>query len=386
MAKIQRTLVSVALGILIVVAIFGGAAADRLFGVRPLDLLIPRSQDGGALVPNSTKQIISEESVVTQVVEKSLPAVVTISVETPKRQVLQFSPFGGFDVDEQGGEQQDIATGFIVSKDGLIVTNKHVVSTAGITYKAVTQNGQEYEVKKIYRDPANDLSILKIDPSDLPVLELGDSDNLKLGQLAIAIGTPLGEFRQSVTTGVISGLGREIEAGSGNPFEGFVERLDNVIQTDAAINPGNSGGPLLDSSGKVIGVNVAVAAGAQNIGFAIPINVLKGSIKQFNETGQFSRPFLGVQYTIVSKQAALVNEIPEGAFVRDVVEGSSADLAGIKVGDIITEFAGEKVDEKSGGLAVMLNKHKVGETIETKVYRDETKKIETVKIVLQEAK
>lgn len=165
-----------------------------------------------------------------------------------------------------------------------------------------------------------------------------------------------------------------------------MERLDNVIQTDAAINPGNSGGPLLDSNGQVIGVNVAVAASAQNIGFSIPINVLKESIKQFKETGEFSRPFFGVQYTIISKQGALVNEVPQGAFVRDIIKGSSADLSGIKIGDIITEFAGEKIDENSKGLATLVNKHKSGETVEAKIYRDETKETKTVKITLQEAK
>jgi len=166
----------------------------------------------------------------------------------------------------------------------------------------------------------------KINPADHPdtklkALELGDSGNLKVGQFVIAIGTALGEFRHTVTTGVISGLGRGIVAGS--EYEGYVERLDDVIQTDAAINPGNSGGPLLNSAGQVIGINVAVAQGAQNIGFAIPVNVFKNSLEKFRETGKFpAKPFLGIRYQMVSQQAAIANEVPQGAYVVEVVDGS----------------------------------------------------------------
>lgn len=364
--KARQFVTSVAVGVVLVVALLGGALADRIFGIRPLDYFFPRS---GGTTSVFERQVVREESVVIDVVKKSTPSVVTIAIETPKRKVLQFSPFGGFGVQEQGG-QQDVATGFIVSSDGLIVTNKHVVSLTGVTYKAITKDGKEYIVKQIYRDPSNDLALIKIDAQSLVPLNLGDSDNLQVGQLVIAIGTPLGEFRQSVTTGVISGLGRGIEAGSSNPFEGYVERLDNVIQTDAAINPGNSGGPLLNSSGQVIGVNVAVAAGAQNIGFAIPINVAKESIKQFHATGEFNRPFLGVQYQIISKEAALANSVPQGAWVRDVVRDSPADRAGIKVDDIIVKFDGQKIDESQGGLAALVNKHKVGDIIEIEIWRD----------------
>lgn len=218
MNKIRKIVTIFAIVVLGIVTLLGGAAADRIFKIKPLDLFLPKNQAGELLDSQSQKQIISEESVVIQVVEKSLPAVVTIAAETPSRKVLELSPFGGFNVQEQGGKQQDIATGFIISSDGLIVTNKHVVSTTGITYKVIVQDGKEYEVKRIYRDPANDLALLKIEATGLPTLDLGNSDNLKLGQLVVAIGTPLGEFRQSVTTGVVSGLGREIEAGNGNPF------------------------------------------------------------------------------------------------------------------------------------------------------------------------
>lgn len=367
MAKLQirKTIIGVAILVVVAVAGLGGAAADRVFNIKPLDKLFPRA---GLPQGGIERQVVKEESIVIDVAEKVSPAVVTITVQTPKRRVLELSPFGGLGFREQGGEQQDLATGFIVASDGLIVTNRHVVSETGVKYKVVTKDDKEFEVTKTYRDPVNDLALLKISASDLPTVNLGDSDKLKVGQFVVAIGTALGEFRHTVTTGVISGLGRGITAGS--PFEGFVERLDNVIQTDAAINPGNSGGPLLDSSGRAIGVNVAVAQGAQNIGFAIPINVLKTSIDQFQKTGEFSRPFFGVQYQIISKEAAILNEVPEGAYVRDVIEDSAADKAGVKVEDIITKFGGEKIEQDKGGLAVLVNKHKVGDKVEIEIWRD----------------
>lgn len=163
-------------------------------------------------------------------------------------------------------------------------------------------------------------------------------------------------------------MGRGITAGSS--FEGFAERLDNVIQTDAAVNPGNSGGPLLNSSGQVIGINTAVAQNGQNIGFAIPINVVKDSLKNFNDTGQFNRPFLGVSYTMLSKQAALLNDLPEGAYVQDIITDSSADKAGVQKGDIIVKIDGEKLSDIDGGLASSISKKKVGDTVTLQIYRD----------------
>lgn len=363
MDNLRKFLIPAAAVLFVVIATLGGAAADRLFGIRPLDRLFPRT--GGTTV--TERQLVREESAVIDIAAQVSPSVVTIAVETPKRRVLELSPFGGFGVEERGG-QQDFATGFVVGQEGLIVTNRHVVGNTSVKYKAITKDGKEYEVKKIYRDPANDLALLQVSAQGLPEVKLGDSENLKVGQFVVAIGTALGEFRHTVTTGVISGLGRGITAGS--IFEGYVERLDNVIQTDAAINPGNSGGPLLDSSGRVIGINVAVAAGAENIGFAIPVNTLKGSIEQFRVTGEFIRPFFGVQYQMVTREAAIVNEIAEGAYVRDVVAGSAADKAGVGAGDVIVKFGGEKVAGSKEGLAVLVNKHKVGDRVDIEVWRD----------------
>ena len=285
-----------------------------------------------------------------------------------KRQVIEFSPFGGLTERIQGGVEQDIGTGFIVSEDGLIVTNKHVVSDTNSSYKVITSDDKEYEVVNISRDPSNDIAIIKIDTEGLTPAELGDSDILKVGQFAMAVGTALGEFRHTVTTGVVSGLGRGITAGS--VYEGYVERLDNVIQTDAAINPGNSGGPLINSAGQVIGINVAVAQGAQNIGFAIPINIVKDGLKAFSETGQFvSKPFLGVRYQIITEKAALLNEVPQGAYIIEVVQGSPAEKIGIKPGDIVVRIAGEGIGD-DGDLSEIISSRKPGEEVKIVIWRD----------------
>jgi serine protease Do len=207
---------------------------------------------------------------------------------------------------------------------------------------------------------------LRVSGDSLEPLPLGDSDGLKLGQFVIAIGNALGELPNTVTTGVVSGLGRAIVAG--DPFGGYQERLDNLIQTDAAINPGNSGGPLLNSAGQVIGVNVATTQGAQNIGFAIPIDVVKESLEEFSESGKFSRPFLGVKYRHLGRRLAILNDLPEGAFVIEVVPDSPAEKAGIEVDDIIVEFGGGKVTEENP-LAELIKDHKVGDKVQVKVFR-----------------
>ena len=212
---------------------------------------------------------------------------------------------------------------------------------------------------------------MKIEPpaGGLKALKLGDSSKLKLGQLVIAIGTPLGEFTNTVTSGIISGLGRGITAGS--PFEGYVEKLDNVIQTDAAISPGNSGGPLLNSKGEAIGINTAIAQEGQNIGFAIPINVVKQLIDDFNKKGgSFERPYIGLRYKMVDKQTAILNDVVEGAYIIEVIKGSPAEKAALDVEDIITEFDNERVkgnDDQE--LARLINDKKVGDRVNIKVWR-----------------
>jgi serine protease Do len=367
--KIQGLLMGLIIGLIIMFSAIGGALADRMFVIKPLDYLIERSGDNFRVGDTEQRVVLREESVVIDVAESVSPSVVTVAIETPQRRVLEFSPFGGLRQRVEEGQQRDIGTGFIVSADGLIITNKHVVSNTEATYTVVTKDGTEHEVKQISRDPSNDLAILKIDAGNLDPVELGDSEGLRAGQFVIAIGTALGEFRHTVTTGVISGLGRGIVAGSA--LQGFVERLDDVIQTDAAINPGNSGGPLLNSSGQVIGVNVAVAAQAENISFAIPINVVKEALTQFNQTGNFaSRPYLGVEYQMVSAQSAILNDVPQGAYVVNVIAGSPAANAGVLADDIITRIDNEGLKDVEGGLAEVISKKRPGQQVSLEVWRD----------------
>jgi len=343
-------------------------------------------KDGTSSQIEKSQTILDEESVVTKVVEEATPSVVTVSIS--KTQIINSFPFDldifgdFFNIPKQNPEtkqiEQDIGTGFIISKDGLIVTNKHVVSDTEAKYKVIIGKDEEIEVVNIYRDPVNDLAILKINKTDLIPVKLGDSDKLKVGQTVIAIGTALGEFRSTVTKGVISGLGRGIVASSGLLGS---EKLDNVIQTDAAINPGNSGGPLFNSIGQVIGVNVAVSQAAQSIGFALPINIVKESIEIFNSTGQFERPYLGVTYAMVTKESALLNEVPAGVYVQGIVEGSPAEKAEIKIGDIIFEIDEKNIVEEDIVLATYINKKKIGESVSLKIWRD--KKELEVKVVLE---
>lgn len=355
-----------------------GAVSDRLGGFNFLNKLIPKSGQNFRVGEN--QKILNEESVVIDVAEKVSPSVVTVSIKTPRQRVLQFSPFGGLQEGYQGGEEQDIGTGFIVAENGLIVTNKHVVSDTSATYKVITKDDKQYDVQEISRDPANDVAVLKINANNLKSVELGDSSNLKVGQFVIAIGTALGEFRHTVTTGVVSGLGRGITAGSA--FEGYVERLDNVIQTDAAINPGNSGGPLLNSAGQVIGINVAVAQGANNIGFAIPVNVFKSSLSQFKSTGSFpAKAFLGVKYQAISQKTAVLNDVPQGMYVVEVVTQSPAEEAGIKIDDIITKIDDQNVNEGTS-LSDVIAKKKPGDKITLEIWRDG--KTSTVEAILSE--
>lgn len=365
-------------------AFFAGGLADRIFVIKPLDVLVkrqPSAQDSGlsplgALTQNGTQLSVAD------IAEKNSVSVVTVAIKK-QQQTFQapsiLSPFFGFDQSQIKTEevQRDIGTGFVVDVSGLIVTNKHVVLDTAAEYKVIAKDGKEYPVVKIYRDPVSDLAILKIEESSIPALTLGESEKIRVGDSVIAIGTALGEFRHTVTTGVISGIGRSITAGTGFSQ---LEELENVIQTDAAINPGNSGGPLLNARGEVIGVNVAVTANAQNIGFALPINIVKDSLDNFNKTGQFERPLLGVQYQMVTEQAAIANEVPQGAYVVNIVAGSTAAEAGLQKGDIVTKLDGEALKGRDT-LAKFMSKKKVGDTLNITYWREKSEK--TISVTLR---
>ncbi len=220
------------------------------------------------------------------------------------------------------------------------------------------------------------MAIIKIDAKGLKPLTLANSDNLTLGQIAVAIGTPLGEFKNTVTSGIISGLGRGITAGS--PLESYVERLDNVIQTDAAINPGNSGGPLLNSKGEVIGINTAVSQEGQNIGFAIPVNVLKELLSNYQQSGgKISRPFLGIRYKVLDQDAAVMNDLVAGAYIVEVVSGSNAEKAGLTKGEVITRIEGKKITREND-ISNLIKQHKVGDRLTLELWSKGKKLTKTV--------
>lgn len=312
-----------------------------------------------------TNRVVDEESVVIDVVEQVSPSVVSIAVKD--RVTIDF-----FGTPRKNEGESGIGTGFVVSADGLIMTNKHVVSQSGQKYVAIIRDNEgvekRYDVEKVNLDPFNDLAIVKVDAAGLVPLELGDSDNIKVGQKVVAFGNALGRFDNTVTAGVVSGLGRGVSPY--DPSTGTVETLDDLIQTDAAINPGNSGGPLVNTLGQVIGINTATAS-ADNIGFALKVNVAKQLLNEFNSSGgKISRPFLGVRYTHISRDVALLNEVPAGELVREVVDSSAADRGGIEIGDIITEFDGQKLDEEKK-LTDIIRSKKVGDQIAVKFFRDD---------------
>jgi serine protease Do len=342
--------------------------------------------------------IFSQESFVVGAVKKTNPAVVSIviSKQVPKYETYidpNQNPFGdlfpGFNFGipqyrQNGTEKKDVGggSGFFISGDGLIVTNKHVVAEKDAEYTVFTNDGKKQTAKVVARDPVLDIALIKIEGVGFPYLSLGDSDTLEVGQSVIAIGNALGEYRNTVSVGVISGLARSITAGDNS---GNTEVLDHVIQTDAAINPGNSGGPLLNLSGQVIGVNVAIAQGSQSIGFALPVNSIKGAIESVKATGKIVRPYLGVRYIAVNPEIKEKNNltvdygvlVKQGATQSDlaVIPGSPADKAGIVENDIILEVDGVKLDENAG-LASVIRQKKIGQVVNLKIiHRGETKNV-----------
>lgn len=385
--KMRNSIIIAAAAILLI----GGTISAGWLGLNwsKVDQLFRLPGKPGSIsLPSERLKVVEEENVITDVVERVSPSVVTVGISQTRRagDIFQFNPFDpSTPQDSPSGRsstiEQDIGSGFVISSDGLIVTNKHVVSVPNAKYRVITKDDKSYDVIKIYRDPDSDLAIVKINATGLTPIEMGDSEKIKVGQKAIAIGTALGEFRNTVTVGVISGVGRGITAGS--PFESSAEKLDNVIQTDAAINPGNSGGPLLNSSGQVIGVNTAVSSQGQGIGFALPINVVKEAVNNFNTTGQFNRPFMGVEYRMISRQMAVLNEIPEGAYIMTVVEGSPAGKAGVHAEDIITKINGDKLTTNND-LAKVIGKKKAGDVVTLVIWRDSKELTITVTLGTQE--
>lgn len=384
-------------------------------------LLVIKNPDkfGFELGQNNSQAIIQDvekvierdlESDTIKVVKDSQPSVVSIIISKKLRDLYQNDSFNFDDMfnfgwpfdfrlpkeesklpEKESEELEKLkevggGSGFIVSEDGMIITNKHVVSDETASYTVVTNNGQKYEAKVLARDPINDLAVIKIEATGLKPVTLGDSDKIEIGQTAIAIGNALAEFQNSVTRGVVSGINRRIEAGGS---QGFAEVLEEAIQTDAAINPGNSGGPLFNLKGEVIGINTAISQSGQLLGFAIPINEAKQVIDSIKKYGKIVRPWLGVRYMIINKEIASANDLQYdyGALVVSgqtseelaIVPGSPADKAGIVANDIILELNGQKIDD-SHSLARMLAKYNPGDEVELKIFHKDGEKIVKVKL------
>uniref|UniRef100_A0A7C4RAN9 PDZ domain-containing protein n=1 Tax=candidate division CPR3 bacterium TaxID=2268181 RepID=A0A7C4RAN9_UNCC3 len=354
------------------------------------------------------RDMVSEESDIINVVEKANPAVVSIVITKDVPIIEQYyqevDPFGdsffddffgnggfGFRIPQQkqnGTEKKEIGggSGFFVTSDGYIVTNKHVVSDDKAEYTVFTNEGKKYNAEVLAKDNVVDVAILKVKGDGFPYLSFGNSDNLKPGQTVIAIGNALAEFRNSVSVGVISGLSRSVVAGD---MFGKSEQLDGVIQTDAAINPGNSGGPLLDILGNVIGVNVAVSRGAENIGFALTSNMVKNIVDSVRQHGEIIQPYLGIRYIQITESLKKKNNlsVDYGVLVsrgetKDelaVIPGSPADKAGIVENDIILEIDGVKL-EKNNSLTSIIRQKNVNQTIKLKILQKGKEKEIEVKL------
>ena len=340
---------------------------------------------------------VDAQSQIVSSIARVNPAVVSVIVtkDVPvyQRYYETFGSFGGFSIPrvrENGTQEREVGggSGFIVSNDGLIVTNRHVVEDTDASYSVLLNNGDLYDVKVLARDIQLDIAILQIDQplkSTLTFATFGDSQNLELGETVIAIGNALAEFQNSVSVGVVSGLSRTVVA---RDRAGNSEQLDQVIQTDAAINPGNSGGPLLNSAGEVIGVNVATSRGADNIGFALPAHAVKEIVDSVQEYGEIVRPLLGVRYVMIDERMAqqLGLSVSFGALVvagqlageTAVLTESPAAKAGITEGDIILAIDKERLDDMP--LATVLRSKQAGQDIQLLVLQDSVEKVISLKL------
>jgi S1-C subfamily serine protease len=334
-----------------VVSIMVGKEYEEILRERPHELMVPRASKLDAAHPASPP--------------------------TPPEDELPHTPSGKVQI---GG-----GSGFLVDPSGLVLTNKHVVYDHEAEYIVTTASEDTYRARVVARDPLNDVAILQIEGEDFPSIPLGNSNAIKLGQTVLAVGTALGEFQNTVSSGIVSGLSRFITAVTDS--EGHSERLRGLIQTDAAINPGNSGGPLVNLNGEAIGINAAVVFGAQNIGFAIPISKARYDLTELKKYGRIRRPFLGVRYILLNPLFMKKFKLPvsHGAFVlREgtpgrpaIVEKSPADRAGIQEGDIILALNNTPITEKTA-LEDVLEGVTLGQDISVKVLRKGEEKLLTL--------
>ncbi len=396
-------IVGITIGVIVAPALKTPLAKANFFDDLWNNFVLPFNKSNSSTTPQNAQEQkgqvyqppIDYERAVIDAVKKASPAVVSITVSkyVPIIEQCPYSPFDNLPpnfrqflgdsgntfytpCDTGKKELQEVGggSGFIISSNGLILTNKHVVSDTKASYTVFTNDGKKYLATVLARDPVQDLAVVKIEAENLSIIELGDSDQLELGQTAIAIGNALGEYRNTVSTGVISGLSRTVTAGGADFGQ---ETIRGVIQTDAAINPGNSGGPLLNLRGQVIGINTAMASGAQSIGFAIPINRAKKDIESVKTKGEIQAAFLGVRYVAITPDMAKKEKlaVDYGALVRGSSDGpavqpkSPADKAGLKAKDIILEVDGKKIDS-ANLLGDVISQKNVGQSITLKINRD----------------
>ncbi|UZE93476.1 MAG: trypsin-like peptidase domain-containing protein [Candidatus Nealsonbacteria bacterium] len=376
---LRKTKLSQILILVILISSFSGFLAGIVSGtyfyqemVNLLNKLNTEINNIKIVPQNNYLPQVSQEQIIVEVVEKVSPAVVSIII-TKDQPVFEKRQVGG-------------GTGFIISEDGMVLTNKHVVLDETAEYTVLTLDNKKFPAEVLARDPIQDIAILRIGQEEsapeeikpFPKINLGDSDEIKIGQTAIAIGYVLGKYQNAVSVGVVSGLGRTIIASGG----GFYETLEDIIQTDAAINMGNSGGPLLNLKGEVIGINTAIDIEGQNIGFAIPINKAKRDIEQVKALGKIVYPFLGVRYILINEDVQRENNlgVDYGAWVVSyqgkpaIFPDSAAEKAGLKERDIILEFNGEKITMENSLAKIIIN-YNPGDKVSLKILRDNTEKL-----------
>ncbi|MFA6306285.1 MAG: trypsin-like peptidase domain-containing protein [Patescibacteria group bacterium] len=358
--KIKKYLIS---GLVFVIA---AAAALSVYNYNP----------NIAKVIADTLRLDDQEATI-RAIKKVMPAVVNIIVMDKQITASMNLSVGG-QIQRNDIVQKGSGTGFLISADGLILTNKHVVGSVDektAEFRIILNTGKQYYAQLIGKDPINDLAVLKIFDKNLPYVQLGDSDKLQIGSTVIAIGNALGRYQNSATKGIVSGLGRSIQASDQTGTN--AEALDNVIQTDAEINPGNSGGPLVDLEGNIIGINVALDQAGSSVGFAIPVNDAKPVIKSAREIGRIVRPRLGLRYVMLTPEIAQANKLAlnSGAWISisqdgtpSVLPDSPAAKAGLKEGDIITEINAIKLQGQATLLSVV-QKYKPGDKIGLRVFR-----------------
>ena len=338
------------LGLLALSLIFGAAG-----GAGATVLLLGGLNESGDIGESIRQTLVSEQSATVSVAERISPAIVTLEVT--------------------GADGESVGSGVIYSADGWIVTNRHVVEGA-TTMTVHLEDGRDFPGRVYGIDTLTDLAIVKVEATGLTAATLGRSSAIQVGQTAIAIGSPLGVYTNSVTAGIISAIGREITTESG--------RLDGLLQTDAAINPGNSGGALVDSSGAVIGINTAISTEGAGIGFAIPIDIARPIMEQALAGIELSRPWIGIRYVALNRRTAAENNLTlfQGAWISGgtesgIVPGSPAETAGLADGDIVTKVQGMLIDELhplqdllvqySPGTVIVLDVLRAGATVQISV-------------------